>query len=66
MHGRRVHAGERLPGVPIHHTGLQIARGPLGRRGKNVVQVYAGETPETREQVYGKAERRTANVDEVD
>jgi hypothetical protein len=36
-------AGERLPGVPIHHTGLGIARGALGRNPKPLQQRFAGE-----------------------
>lgn len=50
-------AGERLPGVAIHHTGLGIARGDLARRPKKVVQVYAAEKPES---------RRPTNIDQVD
>ncbi|WVQ85017.1 hypothetical protein IAT38_007181 [Cryptococcus sp. DSM 104549] len=32
MMGRRVLAGERLPGMPVAHTGLGLARGDLGRQ----------------------------------
>ncbi|BEI86221.1 hypothetical protein CcaverHIS002_0605080 [Cutaneotrichosporon cavernicola] len=43
QHGRKLMAGERLAGVPIHHTGLGIARGALGRNPKPVKQLFASE-----------------------
>lgn len=35
MEGRRVLAGERLPGMATTHTGLGLARGTLARRQPN-------------------------------
>ncbi|CAK9784401.1 ribosomal protein L17 [Cutaneotrichosporon oleaginosum] len=45
QHGRKLMAGERLPGVPIHYTGLGIARGALGRKPQPVEQLFVGEVP---------------------
>lgn len=58
MEGRRHHAGERFPGMSTTHTGLGLARGPLGRRRPD-----ADRTPLFAAEIKAKPEAKASRLD---